>query len=146
MFIFEREGGQRIWSGICTDSDSNVGLEPMNYEIKTWTEVRCSTDWPTQAPLDLIIFEGVMKYPHLAIWLHGLKSQFWPVDILLVEPWGNVLLRKYMLTDGKNNLKKFCLTYWSNIIRTSHSIAWSCKKYLQNLSESPQISKKNPKF
>ena len=48
----EREGRQRIRSGLCANSrDPDVGLELTNCEIKTWAKVRCSTDWATQALL-----------------------------------------------------------------------------------------------
>ena len=66
LFIFERERekkgenkrgrgrerrGQRIQSGLCTDSSkSSVGLELTNCEVMTWAEVRRSTDWATHVP------------------------------------------------------------------------------------------------
>ena len=46
-------GRQRIWSGLCTESgEPNVGLEPMNHGIMIRAEVKCLTDWATQAPLE----------------------------------------------------------------------------------------------
>ena len=46
-----RERGQRIWSELCTESsEPDVTLELMSHEIKTWAEVRLSTDWATQVP------------------------------------------------------------------------------------------------
>ena len=61
MFIYfwERKGGaeregdtesqedSRLWA---VSTEPNTGLEPMNCEIMTWADVRCSTDWATQAP------------------------------------------------------------------------------------------------
>ena len=44
----ESEAGSRL-RAVSTEAD--VGLEPKSHEIKTWAEVRCSTDWATQAPL-----------------------------------------------------------------------------------------------
>ena len=43
----ESESGSRLWA---VSIEPDVGLEPMNCEIMTWTEVRCPTDWATQAP------------------------------------------------------------------------------------------------
>ena len=45
----ESEAGSRL-RGVSTEPDA--GLKPTNREIMTWTEVRCSTDWATQAPLE----------------------------------------------------------------------------------------------
>ena len=44
----ESEVGSRLWA-VSTERD--VGLELMDHEIMTWAEVRRSTDWATQAPL-----------------------------------------------------------------------------------------------
>ena len=42
---------QKIWSRLCTVSTKpNMGLEPTNCEIMTWTKDGRSTDWATQAP------------------------------------------------------------------------------------------------
>ena len=43
----ESEAGSRFWA-ITTEPDA--GLELMNCDSITWPEVRCSTDWATQAP------------------------------------------------------------------------------------------------
>ena len=45
----ESEAGSRLWA---VSPEPNVGLELTNREIMTWAEVRCSTDWATQAPQD----------------------------------------------------------------------------------------------
>ena len=51
----EREGdteykaSSRLWA-VSTESDA--GLEPVNHEIMTQTEVRGPTNWATQAPLN----------------------------------------------------------------------------------------------
>ena len=69
MFIFERqrqsvsgggaererdtesEAGSRL-SAVSTEP--NVGLKLTNHKIMTWAEVGRSTDWATQAPLQVI--------------------------------------------------------------------------------------------
>ena len=44
-------GRHRIQSRIqALNYQPNMGLEPMNHEIMTWTKVRCLTNWATQAP------------------------------------------------------------------------------------------------
>ena len=46
-------GRERIPSSLHTVStEPNVSLRPTNHEIMTWAEVRCSTDWATQLPVD----------------------------------------------------------------------------------------------
>ena len=41
-------GGQRIQSGLCTDSrEPNTGLELTICKIMTWAKVRCSNNWAT---------------------------------------------------------------------------------------------------
>ena len=42
----ESEAGSRLWA-VSTEPDA--GLEVMECEIKTWSEVRCSKDWASQA-------------------------------------------------------------------------------------------------
>ena len=44
----ESEAGSTLWA-VSTEPD--VRLESMNRKIMTWAEVRCPTDWATQAPL-----------------------------------------------------------------------------------------------
>ena len=51
----ESEAGSRLWA---VSIESDAGLEPTNREIMTWAEVGRSTDWATQAPLYLNIFNG----------------------------------------------------------------------------------------
>ena len=48
----ECEAGSRLWA-VSTDPDT--GLELVNWEIMTWAKVRCSTDWATQVPLNVLI-------------------------------------------------------------------------------------------
>ena len=45
----ESEAGFRFWAD---STEPNVGLEPTNHEIMTRAEVRGSTSWATQAPLN----------------------------------------------------------------------------------------------
>ena len=58
----ESEAGSRL-QAISTEPD--MGLELMNHEIMTWTEVRCLTHWATQVhhPLilsyDLYVFDKI---------------------------------------------------------------------------------------
>ena len=37
--------------------ESDLGLKPTSCEIMTWAEVKCLTDWDTQAPLKYSIFK-----------------------------------------------------------------------------------------
>ena len=42
-----QRGGERIWSRLCADSsEPNVGLEPTNHKIMTWTKVTQPTGPP----------------------------------------------------------------------------------------------------
>ena len=84
-----QRGRQRIPTGLCTDSrEPDAGLELMNYEIMTWAEVGCFTDWDNQAPL----------YPYSIGWKEvtgasklknrGLyKYEYWKVGII----WGQLM-------------------------------------------------------
>ena len=45
------EAGSRLWA-VFTEPDADAGLELTGREIMTWAEVRCSTDWATQVPLN----------------------------------------------------------------------------------------------
>ena len=49
----ESETGSRLWA-VSTEHDA--GLEPTDREIVTWAEVGRLTDWATQAPRTLKIF------------------------------------------------------------------------------------------
>ena len=49
----ESKAGSRLWP---VSSESDVGLKLLNHEIMTWVEVRCSTDWATQAPLFVFFY------------------------------------------------------------------------------------------
>ena len=46
----ESETGSRLWA---VSTEPNVGLELTDYEIMTWAEVGCLTDWAIQAPLSI---------------------------------------------------------------------------------------------
>ena len=48
----ESEAGSRLWA-VSTEHD--MGLQPMNHEIMTWTKVRHLTNWATQEPQELIL-------------------------------------------------------------------------------------------
>ena len=56
----EREGdteckaGSRLWT---VSTEPNAGLQPTYWEIMTWAEVGCLTDWATQVSQFLFIFE-----------------------------------------------------------------------------------------
>ena len=50
----ESKAGSRLWA---VSTEPNVGLELTNHEIMTWAEVGRLTDWATQAPQCLFIFE-----------------------------------------------------------------------------------------
>ena len=59
----ESEKGSRLWA-VSTEPDA--GLELTNYEIMTWAEVRCSTDWAIQTP-HVFMFLG-MVLDWVVIW------------------------------------------------------------------------------
>ena len=85
LYIFEgggsvREGdteskaGSKIW---VVSTEPDMGLEPANCEIITWTEVRCLTYWGTQAPWGCIILvhlqhnpckEGISQFNRWGMW------------------------------------------------------------------------------
>ena len=51
----EREGDTESKAGSrlgAVSKESDAELKLMHYDITTWAEVRCLTDWATQAPLD----------------------------------------------------------------------------------------------
>ena len=50
----ESETGSSLWA-VSTEPD--VGLELTDRELMTWAEVGRLTDWATQAPLIMILFE-----------------------------------------------------------------------------------------
>ena len=47
----DSEAGSRLWA-VSTEPD--MGLRLANGEIMTWAKVERSTDWATQAPLDIL--------------------------------------------------------------------------------------------
>ena len=50
----ETQNPKQLWA-ISTEPDA--GLEPIDHEIMTWAKVARSTNWATQAPLHLFIFD-----------------------------------------------------------------------------------------
>ena len=50
----ESQAGSRLWA-VSTEPDA--GLKLTNYEIMTWAEVGCLTNWATQAPLLLLFLK-----------------------------------------------------------------------------------------
>ena len=62
-----KRGRHRIWA-VSTQSDA--GLELMNLEIMTWVEVRCLTEWATQAALTLLFLLRVEVY----LWVVGYQN------------------------------------------------------------------------
>ena len=68
----EPEAGSRLW----TDStEPDVGLELMDREIMTWTEVGRSTDWATRAPLH-VPFSAFILNPAFSD-INGMASAMW---------------------------------------------------------------------
>ena len=55
----ELEVGSRLWA---VSSEPNAGLELTDREIVTWAEVRRLTNWATQTPLLLQIFNKTNGY------------------------------------------------------------------------------------
>ena len=49
----ESKAGSRLWA---VSTEPNVGLKLTSCEIMTWAQVRCLTDWATQAPHKFNIF------------------------------------------------------------------------------------------
>ena len=95
MFIYfwkrererERERGRergrhKIWGrlqALAVSAGPNVRRELTNHEIMTWAEVRCWTDWATQAPLAHAHIESETRFwnPHF-IQLKKLgKHNYW---------------------------------------------------------------------
>ena len=85
----ESEAGSKVWA-LRTEPD--VGLELTNREIKIWAEVRCLTNWDTQAPHVFFFRKGgsykilgwmqrspLLSDPHRHItkWLQELWVQPW---------------------------------------------------------------------
>ena len=67
----ESKAGSRLWA-VSTEAD--VELELTTYEIMTWAQVRCSTDWATQKPrnpflADLSTFRMISIYPFSRHWM-----------------------------------------------------------------------------
>ena len=56
----ERETESEAGSRLRTAAETNVGLELVNYKIMTWADVRCLTDWATQAPLICPLLNGLI--------------------------------------------------------------------------------------
>ena len=54
------EPGSRLWAA---STELDVGLELTDHKIKTWAEVRCLTDWATQAPHALCILIVMTNFP-----------------------------------------------------------------------------------
>ena len=52
--------------GVSTEPD--VGLEPTSCEIMIWAEVRCSSNWATQAPLNILILIYTMESGFFSIY------------------------------------------------------------------------------
>ena len=67
----ESEAGSRLWA-VSTEPD--VGLKLTDCEIRTWAEVRHSTDWATQAPLLQLLWNTSSL---LQVWL--LPKQKWRI-------------------------------------------------------------------
>ena len=42
----EPEAGSRFWA---VSTEPEAGLEPTDHELMTWAEIRCLTNWATQA-------------------------------------------------------------------------------------------------
>ena len=75
----ESEAGSRLWA---VSTEPNVGLEPTNCEILTWTDVRHSADWATKRPPSVAsLIQCGAVFCHFLWWLPwlgqaGLKNLF----------------------------------------------------------------------
>ena len=107
----EREGGReskagsRLWA---VSTEPHAGLKLMSCEIMPWAEVRCLTNWATQAPLTLTLLKTVLWGSYL------------PVLLECTRAWINSVLMWPMSGPGdieRNNQKqmksgsKFCLQF-----------------------------------
>ena len=59
----ESEAGSRLWA---VSTEPYTGLELMNWEIMTWAEVGCLTNWATQAPRYFHFFK-VISIPNVGL-------------------------------------------------------------------------------
>ena len=71
----ESEASSRLWA-VSTEPDA--GLKPTSPEIMTWAEVRCLTDWATQAPLDHLRSLNVVVSDHSSL---GCVIQYPAVEV-----------------------------------------------------------------
>ena len=75
MFIYFERDRHRVWVGECRErgryrirsrhqtlSCQHRARRTHECEIMTWAEVRCSTDWATQAPLDCLLIKERMSW------------------------------------------------------------------------------------
>ena len=112
----ESEAGSRLWA---VSTEPNAGLELTYYEIMTWAEVRCLTEWATQAPLLYTIFWEIFPQYHVTVTV---------IEIHMEEKAERVF--HYPTT---NTIKLFSLPMlpWN-------SCPFSCKN-VQNSDHSPGI-------
>ena len=57
----QSKAGSSLWAA---STESDAGLKPTSCEIVTWAKVGRSTNWATQAPLDLAVSKKV-SYLHI---------------------------------------------------------------------------------
>ena len=60
----ESKAGSRLWA---VSKEPDAGLELTNREIMTWAEVGRSTEWATQAPLEIVLFDGNLLQANLVL-------------------------------------------------------------------------------
>ena len=87
----ESEAGSRLWA---VSTQPNAGLKLTNHEILTWAEVRCLTNWDTQAPWEAAVFLESDKrgWPHERCSPSSWEWGFWiksrQSGILSIPGWG----------------------------------------------------------
>ena len=107
----DTEAGSRLWA-VSTEPD--VGLELMDCEIMTWTEVRRLTDWATQAPQEVRSFK-------LNIFLFGPRWK----EISNKKYSPMVLVKKQNKTkQNKTKNNKLNESTTEVIGRVNHNIIW----------------------
>ena len=105
LFFFKREHGwgrgrergrhriQNLEQALGSDTEPNMGLEPMDHEFMTWTKVGCLTDWATQAPQQFGHFRSIPRgnsgSSHISWYLlpSNLKSKEISLNVRETDVW-----------------------------------------------------------
>ena len=148
LFIFKRE---RVWAGegqregatesevgfrlSAVSTEPDVGFKPTNCEIMTWIEVRCSTDWATQAPLKKAFFKKacitLLTQPDLtdiyrSLYLNNRRILSHSFQVHNGERWRQGYDFLNLHCEIRNERKHSLEVQWANCFQLHHLIAqWS---------------------